>query len=124
MRLTRYEQETIINFNEEEKIASVYTHNKALIRKLEQLSKERPEEVRLFKTTHWGQAVEYYVPKSWLKIKPPRVASEAQKQASRKAAEKGRFCIAGLPYGRNSDHDTAAEGNYIAQLSDIEKDGS
>lgn len=29
MELSRYEQETIINFNETESTASVYTHNKA-----------------------------------------------------------------------------------------------
>ena len=30
MGLTKYEQETIINFNEKEKLASVYTHNLGL----------------------------------------------------------------------------------------------
>lgn len=42
MSLSLCEQETIINFNEEEKTASVYTHNKALIRKLDKLAQERP----------------------------------------------------------------------------------
>ena len=92
MKLTRYEQETIINFNEEEKTASVYTHNAPLRRRLEQLAQERPEDCRPFKTCHDGQAAEYYIPKSWIKIRPPRVASEAQKEAlakARKAANKG-----------------------------------
>ena len=31
MNLTRYEQETIINFNEEETTASIYTHNNSLL---------------------------------------------------------------------------------------------
>lgn len=30
MGLTKYEQETIINFNEKERLASVYTHNQGL----------------------------------------------------------------------------------------------
>ena len=34
MNMARYEQETIINFNEEEKTAGIYTHNKALRQKL------------------------------------------------------------------------------------------
>lgn len=34
-RLTRYEQETTINFNEGEDTASVYTHNRSLIHRLE-----------------------------------------------------------------------------------------
>ena len=58
MNLTRYEQETIINFNEEEKTASVYTHNGPLRRRLEQMAQERPKDCRLFKTWHDGQAVE------------------------------------------------------------------
>ncbi len=37
-RLTRYEQETIINYNEGENTASVYTHSKALRRRLEKLA--------------------------------------------------------------------------------------
>lgn len=32
MELSRYEQETIINYNEAEKTAAVYTHNKSLRR--------------------------------------------------------------------------------------------
>ena len=31
MKLSKYEQETIINFNEEDKFADVYTHNKKLM---------------------------------------------------------------------------------------------
>ena len=30
MNMARYEQETLISFNEEEKNAGIYTHNKAL----------------------------------------------------------------------------------------------
>ena len=90
MNLTRYEQETIINFNEEEKTASVYTHNGTMRRRLEQLAQERPEDCRLFKTCHDGQAIEYYIPKNWIKIRPPRVASEAQKAAAMAALQKAK----------------------------------
>ena len=86
MKLTRYEQETIINFNEEESVASVYTHNRPLLRKLEKLAQDRPEDVRLHNTSHCGQAAEYHVPKAWLRIYPPRVAApltEEQKQERR-----------------------------------------
>lgn len=41
MKLSRYERETIISFNEEEQLASVYTHNKALRNKLNKLAQER-----------------------------------------------------------------------------------
>lgn len=35
MNLTKYEQETIINYNNEEKTDSVFTYDKSLIRKLD-----------------------------------------------------------------------------------------
>ena len=101
MKLTKYEQETIVTYNEEEKTAGVYTHNKALLRKLEQLSQTRPDECKLESTSRGGQAADYIIPKSWVKIKPPRIASEAQKAASRAAAEKARLSLAGLPHGTN-----------------------
>lgn len=44
MDLSLYEQETIINFCEEEKTAGIYTHNKPLRRKLESLALDRPED--------------------------------------------------------------------------------
>ena len=86
MDLSLYEQETIINFNEEEKTASVYTHNKALIRKLDKLAQDRPGECRLERTSHEGKAVDFTVPKGWILIHPPRVAApltEEQKQKRR-----------------------------------------
>lgn len=52
------------------------------------------------KTSHDGKAVDYSIPKVWVKIKPPRVASEAQKAASRAAVERGRLSLASLPHGR------------------------
>lgn len=90
MRLSREEQETIICYNEAEQQASIYTHNMALRHRLERLAAERPEECRLEKTSHEGQAVDYIIPKSWVKVKPPRVASEAQKAAARAALAKTR----------------------------------
>lgn len=86
MELNRYEQETIINYNEAEKVASIYTHNKALRRKLERWAEERPEDCRLVRTMRDGQAVEYEAPKDWLHIYPPRSVkplTEEQKQQRR-----------------------------------------
>lgn len=39
MKLTRYERETIILFNEKEKYVSVFTHNTELIERLGNFSK-------------------------------------------------------------------------------------
>ena len=74
MNMARYEQETIINFNEEEKTAGIYTHNKALRQKLAALARDRPEDCRLVKASRSGRVVDYTIPKSWIKIVPPRIA--------------------------------------------------
>ena len=47
MNMARYEQETIISFNEEEKTAGIYTHNKILRQKLEALARDRPEDCKI-----------------------------------------------------------------------------
>ena len=71
--------------------AGIYTHNKVLRQKLEALARDRPEDCRLVKVSHSGRAVDYVIPKSWIRIVSPRIASEAQKAAlarARKAANK------------------------------------
>lgn len=86
MDLTRYEMETILNFNEEEQTASVYTHNKALRRKLDKLAQDRAGECKLVRTSHDGKAADYTIPKGWIRIHPPRVSAsltEEQKQKRR-----------------------------------------
>lgn len=86
MKIPLLEQETVINYNEKEKTASVYTFRKPLIRKLEELTKNRPQEAKLLRTYPDG-AREYEVPKAWVKIHPPRIYSEEQKAAM---VERGR----------------------------------
>ena len=65
MNMARYEQETIISFNEEEKTAGIYTHNKALRQKLAALARDRPEDCRLVKASHGGRAVDYLDIVAW-----------------------------------------------------------
>ena len=109
MQLSRYEQETIVNFNEAEKTAGVYTHNKSLMKKLQQLSEKFPEDCRLEKVSHDGEAVDYIIPKSWIKIRAPRQLSEAQKEALKKA----RFTLNSTAHAEDADIEPVAEGNYI-----------
>ena len=94
MNMARYEQETIIGFNEEEKTAGIYTHNKVLRQKLEALARDRPEDCRLVKVSRSGRAVDYTIPKSWIRIAPAADRkSEAQKEASStRRVEKASFC--------------------------------
>ena len=84
MKLSLIEQETIFNFNEGEKTAGIYTFNRSLLKKLEALAKKYPDEVKLERTSWGGQAADYIIPKSWIKINPPRVMSEAEKELRRK----------------------------------------
>lgn len=91
MELTRYEQETIINYNEEERTASIYTHNRALRRKLDRLALERPGDCRPGSMTHEGQAAEYIVPKAWLKVTPKRQLTEAESAQRREAVQRANL---------------------------------
>ena len=88
--LTGYERETIISYNEAEKTANIHTHNKPLRRKLEKLAADRPEECRLEKVSRFYEAVDYAVPKAWVKIRPTRVLSEEQRTAM---SERGKNSV-------------------------------
>lgn len=94
MRLSRYEQETIINFNEGEKTASIYTHNKALRHKLEKLAQERPEDCKLTGSFFEERAVEYTVPKKWVRINPGMNLTEEQRAALSERA-RNQFSVQG-----------------------------
>lgn len=78
MSISRLEQETIINFNEAESTATVYTHNGALVRKLEGLADQRPDEVKRGRVFSDGGR-EYTIPKRWVKVNASRILSEEQK---------------------------------------------
>jgi len=111
--LTNYERETIINYNEGEDTASVYTHSPKLRRRLEKLAQERPKECRLFKVTHFGktEAVEYYIPKAWIKINPSRILSETEKE-QRRAAAKANFAKNSPVIIEDQDFPPIPEGDY------------
>lgn len=111
MKLSFYEQESVISFNEDEKTANVYTHKKSLLRKLEKLAQDRPEECRLVKFSHGGRAADYIIPKAWVKITPPRIASEEQKAAWRKSAGKAVSARWDAPHGANQTGVKPSEGS-------------
>lgn len=94
MYVSRLEQETIIGFNEAEATASVYTHNGALKRKLEKLAKERSADVQLSRRYPEG-AVEYTIPKRWVRVNATRVLSEAQREAALKNVKVARMAKLG-----------------------------
>ena len=67
-RLTKYEKETIILFNEGEDKASIYTYNAGLRNRLVAFSKKYPDLCRLEKSCDQG-GVSYVLDKSRLSIR-------------------------------------------------------
>ena len=82
-KLTRYEQETIINFNAGEKMATVYTRDPAVIRQIDALVTEYPDTFRCIGATDIEKT--YEMPKSAVTYrKPRRLSKEQREQASEK----------------------------------------
>jgi hypothetical protein len=88
MKLSKYEKETIICFNEGEAEASVYTYNQKLREKLARLARKCPDKIVLERREPHG-AVTYTVPKSCVSIREPY--SDA-----RRAADSKRMKEAGI----------------------------
>ena len=80
MTVPKSEKETIINFNEEEPRASIYSCTRSVWKRCEKLGLEviRVDQDRR------GRIVskEYYFPKSWIKIQRPRRVSQEQRKRS------------------------------------------
>lgn len=86
MKLSRYEQETIINFNAGEEMATVYTRDPAVIRRLDALVIEFPEVYRCIGYTDIDKT--YEMPKSSVTYRKPRKLSEEQREQARKRMNK------------------------------------
>lgn len=87
--MTRLEQETIINFNEAEAAATIYTHNAALCRKLEALADQRPEEAKRGRSFPDGGR-EYTIPKRWVKVNAGPILTEEERERRRERAKATR----------------------------------
>jgi hypothetical protein len=79
--LTKYEQETIINFNAGEQTATVYTRDKAVMRKFDTLVIEFPEVYKLIGETEYDRT--YEMPKSHVNYRKPRQMTVEQKEKAR-----------------------------------------
>ncbi len=84
MKLTKCEQETIVNYNQEDDMAHCYTYDKALIHRLDKLCQKSTSII----VVREGEGFrEYIFPKKWVRVKMPRQLSEENRQ---KAAERAR----------------------------------
>lgn len=81
-KLTRYEQETIITFNEDDARAELYTASPRMMRYYAKLAEKEPEQFKLKNQDEIS--VTYTCPREWLfrHVRPPRRISEAQKAAN------------------------------------------
>ena len=80
-KLSKYEQETIINFNVAESDAVVFTRDKSVIRKLDALVNEFPEVYRCIGETDIDKT--YSMPKQYVSYRKPRRISEDVKKRRR-----------------------------------------
>jgi hypothetical protein len=79
--LTKYEQETIINFNAGEQTATVYTRDKAVMRKLDTLVTDFPNVYKLTNETEYDRT--YEMPKSHINYRKPRQVTDEQREKAR-----------------------------------------
>lgn len=83
MKLSLYEQETIILYNQAETTAEVYTHDPKLLEKLSRLAEKYPSQISR-KDEH-----SYTVPKRCILVREP--FSEERRAAARERAKAGGY---------------------------------
>lgn len=82
MNLTKYEQETVINFDAGEQLATVYTRDRAVMRKLDALVIEFSDVYKLVSETDIDKT--YSMPKSFVSYRKPRRLSDERREYKRK----------------------------------------
>ena len=88
-KLSKYEKETIILFNEGEDTASIYTYNAGLKKRLAAFSRKYPDLCRL-ERTHTQGGLSYILDKSRLSVRlHPPYSEERRKKASEYARQNG-----------------------------------
>ena len=88
MRLSKYEEETSVLFNEEEAEAMVYTHNARLKAQLRQMAEEYPQDcVFCFRNREGGES--YRISKKLVRIRKP-YSEERRKRDREIALAQGR----------------------------------
>ncbi len=81
MKLSRYEQETIISFNAGERNATLYTRDCKVMKEMDMLVGRYPDIYHLDCQTDIDKT--YSLPKSCIKYRKPRNLSEAQRKQKR-----------------------------------------
>lgn len=75
--LSKYEQETIYRYDQEGRMATCFTHDKALIRRMDKLAENDTEIIVVKEGEGWK---EYKLPKKYIKVRSPRKLSDEQRK--------------------------------------------
>lgn len=81
MRIAAIEKETIINFNQKEDSASVYTRDPTIMRKLDALCKSFPEQYKLTGESKIDKT--YEMPKALVSFNKPRTLTKEHRNRIR-----------------------------------------
>ena len=81
MRLTKAEQETVINFDNSTQTASIYTASPQIMRKLDALAAAYPEHYQITEETEVSKT--YSCDKKLITLRKPRKESEAHREWAR-----------------------------------------
>lgn len=85
-KLTKYEKETIITFNDAENKAECYTCNQSWMKRLNGFC-EKSQEISLKKEDAYSKT--YTFPKKWLRVKLPReISAEERTKMAQSARER------------------------------------
>ncbi len=86
VNLTKYEMETVVNYNAGEQTATVYTRDKSVMRRLDRLVADYPDSYRLLRQTDIDKT--YSMPKSFVTYRKPRAVSNEQREQARQRMTK------------------------------------
>ena len=81
MKLSRYEQETIVSYNAGEQTATIYTRDKAVMRKLDTLVADFPATYKLMKQDKVSKI--YTLQKSFVSYRKPSAVNTEQRERAR-----------------------------------------
>ena len=84
--LTKYEMETVVNYNAGEQTATVYTRDKSVMRRLDRLVADYPDSYKLLNQTDIDKT--YSMPKSYVTYRKPRMLSDKHREQARQRMSK------------------------------------
>lgn len=96
MKLTKAEQETVINFDNGSQAASIYTASPQMMRRLDALAADYPEHYRITAKTEVSKT--YSCDKKLITLRKPRKENEAHREWAReRMRQRNLRKKAGLP---------------------------